>query len=93
LITIGTFITAFAGFWLLLSCRPVEYLWRQVTENESGTCKSAGSTLAAVMLQAAWILGADIALGMVIPIILLSRLNMHHNAKVSVFLLLGIGSL
>ncbi|KAL6229371.1 hypothetical protein BDW75DRAFT_245786 [Aspergillus navahoensis] len=86
---ISTIITVISGFWLLFSCRPVEYLWKQTVQPGSGTCVTSTSLLITMLLQTSWILGVDITLGLVIPTLLISRLSMNPNTKISIFLLLG----
>jgi hypothetical protein len=86
-------------------CDPVSYFWTQGKEftsspiagNETitgahGSCKPLRASIAIAVVHAAWALIADIILGLVLPTIILWSSQMRIRVKLSVGVLLGLGS-
>ncbi|KAL2797426.1 hypothetical protein BJX66DRAFT_335047 [Aspergillus keveii] len=89
----GAVISIFAWFWVLFFCKPIQYFWEQVSDsNGEGSCKSISSQGIILTIHAAWVLVADITLGLVLPVLLLWNSKMHHKMRASVYFLLGVGS-
>ncbi|KAL3484546.1 hypothetical protein BJX62DRAFT_243826 [Aspergillus germanicus] len=89
----GTVISIFAWFWILFFCKPVQYFWEQVSDTGGeGSCKSVSSQGAVMAIHAAWVLVADVTLGLVLPVLLLWNSKMHRKMRASVYFLLGVGS-
>ncbi|KAL3496102.1 hypothetical protein BJX62DRAFT_232613 [Aspergillus germanicus] len=101
----GFVVTTFTFFWAVFMCDPVSYFWTQGKEftsspiagNETitgahGSCKPIRALIAAALVHAAWALIADIILGLVLPTIILWSSQMRIRVKLSVGVLLGLGS-
>ncbi|CEL11018.1 hypothetical protein ASPCAL14125 [Aspergillus calidoustus] len=89
----GAAISIFAWFWVLFFCKPVQYFWEQVVDIEGGgSCKSVSSQGIVITIHAAWVLIADMTLGLGLPILLLWNSKMHRKMRASVYFLLGISS-
>ncbi|KAL2837829.1 hypothetical protein BJX68DRAFT_249494 [Aspergillus pseudodeflectus] len=95
----GLIVTLIAWFWALFFCRPVQYFWEQAGPQQAGpdpvqgSCKNISSLMGVLLAHAAWTLVADVTLGMVLPITLLWGSPMHWKLKISVYALLGLGSI
>jgi hypothetical protein len=90
----GAVISVLTWFWLLFFCSPVSYFWKHLPYPETeGSCKPLVSLTTLTMIHASWILLADLLLGLAMPALLLSKLQMHRSSKLSVLGLLGIGSM
>ncbi|KAL6228815.1 hypothetical protein BDW75DRAFT_246300 [Aspergillus navahoensis] len=90
----GAVITILTWFWLLFFCNPISYFWRkQPSPDVQGHCKPLASLTILTIIHGSWILLADLTLGIVIPALLLSKLQMHPRSKLSVLGLLGLGSI
>ncbi|KAL2788003.1 hypothetical protein BJX66DRAFT_340621 [Aspergillus keveii] len=101
----GFVVTTFTFFWAAFMCDPVSYFWTQGKEftsspiagNETitgahGSCKPLRASIAVAVVHAAWALIADIILGLVLPTIILWSSQMRIGVKLSVGVLLGLGS-
>ncbi|KAL2843921.1 hypothetical protein BJY01DRAFT_248383 [Aspergillus pseudoustus] len=101
----GFVVTTFTFFWAVFMCDPVSYFWTQGKEftsspiagNKSiigahGSCKPITALIAVALVHAAWTLIADITLGLVLPTIILWSSQMRIRVKLSVGVLLGLGS-
>ncbi|KAL3444401.1 hypothetical protein BJX65DRAFT_310984 [Aspergillus insuetus] len=89
----GTVISIFAWFWILFFCKPVQYFWEQVSDTHGeGSCKSVSSQGVVMTIHAAWVLVADVTLGLVLPVLLLWNSTMHRKMRASVYFLLSVGS-
>ncbi|KAL3457546.1 hypothetical protein BJX64DRAFT_293036 [Aspergillus heterothallicus] len=88
----GGIITVVAWFWFIFLCTPVQYFWEQVGGPDiPGSCKPLSSLWVLLIIHPAWVLLADITLGLVIPVLILWNLNMRRKVKASVYILLGVG--
>ncbi|KAL3440642.1 hypothetical protein BJX65DRAFT_314592 [Aspergillus insuetus] len=58
----------------------------------SGSCKPISALMAVVIVHASWTLVADLVLGLVLPMLILWSSQMRTRVKVSVGVLLGVGS-
>ncbi|KAL3440802.1 hypothetical protein BJX65DRAFT_314454 [Aspergillus insuetus] len=88
IVTVSTIIQGF------LYCRPLNFLWEQFSGSGShGHCQAAWTRMTAALVHAAWVLAADVILGLVLPCILLRGCNMSLRTKISVHVLLGLGSI
>jgi hypothetical protein len=100
----GFVVTMFTFFWAVFYCEPVRYFWRQRHDyapgddglgsggHLSGSCKPISALMAVVIVHAAWTLVADLVLGLVLPVLILWSSQMRTRVKVSVGVLLGVGS-
>jgi hypothetical protein len=104
----GFVVTMFTFFWAVFYCDPVRYFWMQQHdfaptsdgldggdtrgETVSGSCKPIKALMAVVIVHAAWTLVADLVLGLVLPVLILWSSQMRTRVKVSVGVLLGVGS-
>jgi hypothetical protein len=98
----------FTFFWAVFYCDPVRYFWTQRHnfaptsnglngrdtrgETVSGSCKPIKALMAVVIVHAVWTLVADVMLGLVLPVLILWSSQMRTRVKVSVGVLLGVGS-
>ncbi|KAL3454995.1 hypothetical protein BJX64DRAFT_295479 [Aspergillus heterothallicus] len=89
----GLIITTFTLFWATFICDPVDYFWTQLDPNShSGSCKPIAALMAVNIVHASWTLIADLTLGLVLPAAILWSSQMRTRVKVSVGVLLGLGS-
>lgn len=94
LIVSGTSMLIAAVIQALLFCHPFPYAWQRVANiTTEGSCHSFWTLKAMTIVHAAWVLVADIILGLVIPVMLLWGVQMPIRAKGSVYVLLGLGSM
>jgi hypothetical protein len=90
----GGILTICVGFWTLFYCDPIKHFWeRPLPTVGPGHCKSVASLRTVLLVHAAWILTADLTLGLVIPSLLLNNLHIPLATKVSAWILLGLGSM
>lgn len=83
-----------AELHMLLYCRPVWYGWQRVVSSDlQGSCQSVWTIKVMKLVYTAWILVSDMTVGLIIPIMLLWSLNFEPKVKISVQILLGLGSL
>ncbi|KAL2849302.1 hypothetical protein BJX68DRAFT_267154 [Aspergillus pseudodeflectus] len=100
----GFVVTIFTFFWAVFYCDPVRYFWTQQHDfalggdgpatgrSVSGSCKPISEVVAVVIVHASWTLLADLTLGLVLPVLILWSSQMRTRVKVSVGVLLGVGS-
>ncbi|KAL3454422.1 hypothetical protein BJX65DRAFT_260484 [Aspergillus insuetus] len=101
----GFVVTVFTFFWAVFFCNPVRFFWTQAKDlagtttneavggkQEGGSCKPTTALMIVVIIHAAWTLIADLILGPVLPVIILWPSRMRMRVKVSVGVLLGLGS-
>ncbi|KAL3458202.1 hypothetical protein BJX64DRAFT_292463 [Aspergillus heterothallicus] len=89
----GGILTICVGFWTLFYCDPIKYFWeRPLPTVGPGHCRSVASLRTTLLVHAAWILTADLTLGLVIPSLLLNNLHVPLPTKISAWILLGLGS-
>ncbi|KAJ0416863.1 hypothetical protein BJY00DRAFT_316423 [Aspergillus carlsbadensis] len=100
----GFVVTIFTFFWAVFFCDPVRYFWTQKHDfapqedglgmhtHVLGSCKPISALMAVVIVHAAWTLIADLTLGLVLPVLILWSSQMRTRVKVSVGVLLGVGS-
>jgi hypothetical protein len=100
----GFVVTIFTFFWAVFYCDPVRYFWTQrhdfalgeegpaMGSDVSGSCKPISAVMAVVIVHASWTLIADLTLGLVLPVLILWSSQMRTRVKVSVGVLLGVGS-
>ncbi|KAL2811273.1 hypothetical protein BJX63DRAFT_285593 [Aspergillus granulosus] len=91
----GFIVTLFTFFWAVFFCEPVRYFWTHAhasVSTRSGSCKPIIALMAVVIVHAAWTLIADVTLGLVLPVLILWSSQMQTRVKVSVGVLLGLGS-
>ncbi|KAL3441441.1 hypothetical protein BJX65DRAFT_313796 [Aspergillus insuetus] len=79
----------------LFHCRPVSALWTGPTpeNNFQRDCNPDALFQGSILVHSIMILGADVSLGLVIPILLLRRTQMPLAIKISAGLTIGVGSL
>ncbi|KAL2809149.1 hypothetical protein BJX63DRAFT_435459 [Aspergillus granulosus] len=89
----GGILTICVGFWTLFYCDPIKHFWeRPLPTVGPGHCKSVASLRTTLLVHAAWILTADLTLGLIIPSLLLKNLRVPLPTKISAWVLLGLGS-
>ncbi|KAL2851062.1 hypothetical protein BJY01DRAFT_233031 [Aspergillus pseudoustus] len=86
-----TIITIFEFFWTLFMCRPVRKLW--VGAEVEGTCHAGTTWGISLLVHGGVLLVVDLALGVVVPIIVLRKLQMRMLLRVSVAVTIAVGSL
>ncbi|KAL3464885.1 hypothetical protein BJX64DRAFT_286073 [Aspergillus heterothallicus] len=90
----GAIITLAAIIQGSLYCQPLDYLWEQLSGPGSrGHCHAAWTRITVGLVHAVWVLVADGILGLVLPCILLRGCNMSLRTRISVHILLGLGSI
>ncbi|KAL2828851.1 hypothetical protein BJY01DRAFT_128446 [Aspergillus pseudoustus] len=87
IITIAVIIQGF------LYCQPFSYMWKQILGSASSHCHARWTRITASLVQAAWVVVADVVLGLIIPCILLRGCRMNLGTRISVHVLLGLGSI
>jgi hypothetical protein len=89
IVTIPQFATT------LFHCRPVSALWTGPTpeNNFQRHCNPDALFQGSILVHSIMILVADVALGLVIPILLLRKTQMPLAIKISAGLRIGVGSL
>ncbi|RDW93485.1 uncharacterized protein DSM5745_00807 [Aspergillus mulundensis] len=90
----GGIITAAACIHAALFCKPTSYHWNRFANPlAEGHCDAFWSRMTATMVQSVWIMIADVVLGLVVPFMLLHRATMYYKTKMSIRVLLGLGSI
>ncbi|KAL3495488.1 hypothetical protein BJX62DRAFT_185666 [Aspergillus germanicus] len=90
----GAILTVASVIHDLLFCRPIEYQWTRFGDpTAEGHCDAFWSRAVITLMHGAWVMLADIILGIVVPLMLLWNIRMHPRTKFSIRLLLGLGSL
>lgn len=90
----GAIITTATIIQAVLYCKPTSYYWNQFgNPNAKGHCGVYSSRTVIVLVQAVWILFADVVLGLIIPFMLLHGTMMHFRTKLSIHVLLGLSSM
>ncbi|KAL4954205.1 hypothetical protein BDW69DRAFT_183724 [Aspergillus filifer] len=86
-----TIITIFEFFWTLFMCNPVEKLWKGPAVE--GSCHPGTTWGISLLVHGGVLLVVDLALGVVVPIIVLRKLQMRTLLRVSVGVNIAVGSL
>ncbi|KAJ0416907.1 hypothetical protein BJY00DRAFT_303833 [Aspergillus carlsbadensis] len=86
-----TIITVFEFFWTLFMCDPVDKLWKGPAVE--GTCHPGSTWGISLLVHGGVLLVVDLALGIVVPIIVLRKLQMRLLLRVSVGVTIAVGSL
>ncbi|KAL3495083.1 hypothetical protein BJX62DRAFT_196758 [Aspergillus germanicus] len=86
-----TIITIFEFFWTLFMCNPVEKLWKGPAVE--GSCHPGTTWGISLLVHGGVLLVVDLALGVVVPIVVLRKLQMRTLLKVSVGVTIAVGSL
>jgi hypothetical protein len=90
----GTVVLVAAELHMLLFCHPVSYGWQRVVyPDREGSCQSIWTIKVVKLVHTAWVLVTDITVGLVIPIMLLWGMKLRSKVKISVHILLGLGSM
>lgn len=74
-------------------CQPLEYLWTRLLPGATGTCVGSRAYMATLYTAAAVLCLIDIVLGIVIPFLIVHRLQMPKATKLSVLGIMGLGCL
>lgn len=91
---VGTVILVATELHMLLFCHPVSYGWQRFVYSDlEGSCQSVRTIKVVKLVYTGWILITDITVGLIIPIMLLWGITLHSKVKISVHILLGIGSM
>ncbi|KAL2871166.1 uncharacterized protein BJX67DRAFT_369981 [Aspergillus lucknowensis] len=90
----GAAVTLASIIHASLFCHPPSYHWNRFDNpSAQGHCEAFWSRMVMTLVQGVWIMAADIILGLVIPFMLLWGMRMHPRTKLSIRVLLGLGSL
>ncbi|KAL2842125.1 hypothetical protein BJX68DRAFT_270843 [Aspergillus pseudodeflectus] len=90
----GAILTVASIIHDLLFCRPIEYQWTRFGHPDAkGHCDAFWTRAVITLIHGAWVMLADITLGIIVPLMLLWNIRMHPRTKLSIRLLLGLGSL
>ncbi|KAL2837390.1 hypothetical protein BJX68DRAFT_273107 [Aspergillus pseudodeflectus] len=87
---VTTDVTCFECLWTVFFCNPVQAFW---LSRDPASCKNPTAWLISMYVHGITIMCADIALGIVVPILLLRRMHLQLALKISVGLTLAVGSL
>jgi len=87
IMTIATFL------FIALTCRPASYFWTSVIDPSGGSCIDFHIQIKGSYAHGAVMLFLDVMLGVVIPLHVLSGLQMPRRIKISAAALLSLGSL
>ncbi|KAL2851023.1 hypothetical protein BJY01DRAFT_209529 [Aspergillus pseudoustus] len=91
---VGAVITIAAIIQSFLYCQPLAYFWKQMVESGgSNHCHAYWTRITATLFHAAWVVIADVVLGLLIPSIFLRGCHMNLGTRLSVHALLGLGSI
>lgn len=94
LIAITGVMTVATSAIIFTTCRPVEFLWTQFESPPAqGNCHGFATQIKFNYAHGAIMLFIDVTLGLIVPIYLLSSLQMPWRVKMSAGLLLSLGSL
>ncbi|KAL2811583.1 hypothetical protein BJX63DRAFT_444002 [Aspergillus granulosus] len=86
-----TIITIFEFFWTLFMCQPISKLW--IGPEMEGTCHAGTTWGISLLVHGIALLVVDIALGIVVPLIVLHKVQMRMVLRVSVAVTIAVGSL
>lgn len=82
----------FFFFWVMLTCRPISYLWEQLESSKKGKCRSQALQITDAYVQSALFFVCDSSLA-VIPCFIIWKLRLGWKTKMSAIFLLGLGSM
>lgn len=87
---IGISVLVGLAFWLILTlqCQPVSYFWRRFTA--TGTCIDVRYVLGVAYLYSVTAVICDFILAL-LPIVLVSKLQMNFRTKAALAVILGMG--
>ncbi|KAL2849356.1 hypothetical protein BJX68DRAFT_255521 [Aspergillus pseudodeflectus] len=86
-----TIITVFEFFWTLFLCNPIEKLWKGPAVE--GSCHPGTTWGISLLVHGGVLLVVDLALGIVVPVVVLRKLQMRTLLRVSVGVTIAVGSL
>ncbi|KAL3461684.1 hypothetical protein BJX64DRAFT_300065 [Aspergillus heterothallicus] len=86
-----TVITIFEFFWTLFLCNPVEKLWKGPAVE--GSCHPGTTWGISLLVHGGVLLVVDLALGVVVPVVVLRKLQMRMLLRVSVGVTIAVGLL
>jgi hypothetical protein len=90
----ATVVTGATEFFIVLfTCKPISAFWTTILDPTSGKCVGLNVQIAGSYSHGAVSLFVDILLGTLIPIHLLSSLQMQFRVKLSAGFLLSLGSM
>ncbi|KAJ8117749.1 hypothetical protein OPT61_g1120 [Boeremia exigua] len=93
LVAITGIVTIITFAILLTTCKPIQYFWMQFTTSPvQGSCHGIAMQVKFSHAHGAIMLFIDLTLGLVVPVYLLSSLQMPWRVKISAGLLLSMGS-
>lgn len=84
--------TVFYLIWILLTCRPVDFLWTQFQGAKGGHCRLPRYMIPATYAHGAVMIADDLILA-ILPIILVANLQLTKQTKISIAVLLALGSM
>lgn len=86
-----TIISIFEFFWILFPCEPVRKLWEGPAVE--GTCHVQDTWGISLLVHGGVLLVVDLILGIVIPAVVLRKLQMRLLLRISVGVTIAVGSL
>ncbi|KGY15060.1 hypothetical protein PABG_12005 [Paracoccidioides brasiliensis Pb03] len=90
--TVTAIFTTFYFFFALFSCWPVEFVWEQIRNpNSGGTCRQYHKVVAGSYAHGSIVCAGDLILA-IVPALMIRKLQLNSRTKLSAGLLLGFGS-
>ncbi|ODH13555.1 hypothetical protein ACO22_07135 [Paracoccidioides brasiliensis] len=90
--TVTAIFTTFYFFFALFSCWPVEFVWEQIRNpNSGGTCRQYHKVVAGSYAHGSIVCVGDLILA-IVPALMIRKLQLNSRTKLSAGLLLGFGS-
>ncbi|KAL4946759.1 hypothetical protein BDV06DRAFT_229656 [Aspergillus oleicola] len=79
----------------LVKCRPISYWWDQLASNPNaeGTCMSTSQSQAIAYGTSSVLVFTDVNVGIILPIIIIRKLQMRKASKIAVVCILGLACL
>ena len=92
-LTVTVIFSMFYLVWMLLLCHPVSYFWEQLLDrNMKGHCRTAKDIVPATYAHGVVMCLGDLSLA-ILPVVLVAKLHLNRQTKVSVAILLALGSM
>jgi hypothetical protein len=92
-LVVTVIFSIFYLIWIMFQCTPTSYLWEQFLENDAkGRCRPVKYMVDATYAHGVVMCLGDLSLA-ILPVVLVANLHLNRQTKVSVALLLALGSM
>ena len=92
-LVVTVIFSIFYLIWIMFQCTPTSYLWDQFLENDAkGRCRPVKYMVDATYAHGVVMCLGDLSLA-ILPVVLVANLHLNRQTKVSVALLLALGSM